>query len=63
LNDGSSFVKWARNSMLSFETPLANAEDMDIPQCVGNGDEAIAIIRERYSQWVKESARKAALPG
>src|ERR1051325_2790370 len=56
-------VEWARNSMLSFETPLANAEDMDIPQCVANGDEAIAIIRERYSQWVKESGRRAALPG
>ncbi|HEY6186304.1 MAG TPA: LOG family protein [Pyrinomonadaceae bacterium] len=56
-------IEWARNSMLSFETPLANAEDMDIPQCVANGDEAIAIIRERYSQWVKESGRKAALPG
>jgi uncharacterized protein (TIGR00730 family) len=45
-------VEWARNSMLNFETPLANREDMDIPKCVPNGDEAIAIIRERHAEWL-----------
>lgn len=45
-------IEWARNSMLSFETPLANPEDMDIPQCVENSDEAIAIIREHHSRWL-----------
>src|ERR1044072_202002 len=52
-------IEWARSAMLSFETPLANAEDIDIPQCVENGDEAVAIIRERQSRWVEERARVA----
>jgi len=44
-------VDWARKEMLSFETPLANAEDMDIPICVKDSEEAITIIRERVAQW------------
>ena len=47
-------IEWARSAMLRFETPLADAEDIDIPQCVENGDEAITIIRERHSRWVQE---------
>ena len=39
-------VQWVRDSMLSFETPLINAEDVDIPICVDSADEAIAIIRK-----------------
>jgi hypothetical protein len=42
--------------MLSFEPPLANVEDIDIPQCVANGDEAIAIIREHHAQWLRQQA-------
>ena len=38
-------VEWVRNSMLSFETPLINVEDVDIPICVNNAEEAIDIIR------------------
>lgn len=38
-------VDWVRTSMLSFETPLINTEDVDIPICVSNADEAIAVIR------------------
>ena len=38
-------IAWVREEMLSFETPLMNAEDGDIPVCVANADEAIAIIR------------------
>jgi predicted Rossmann-fold nucleotide-binding protein len=38
-------VEWVRDAMLSFETPLINPEDVDIPVCVANADEAIAIIR------------------
>jgi uncharacterized protein (TIGR00730 family) len=38
-------VEWVRSSMLTFETPLINTEDVDIPICVANADEAIAIIR------------------
>ena len=38
-------VEWVREAMLSFETPLINPEDVDIPVCVANSDEALAIIR------------------
>ena len=38
-------VEWVRTSMLSFETPLINAEDVDIPICVNTADDAIDIIR------------------
>jgi uncharacterized protein (TIGR00730 family) len=38
-------VDWVRDAMLSFETPLISPQDVDIPVCVANADEAIAIIR------------------
>jgi len=38
-------IEWVRDAMLSFETPLINSEDVDIPVCVANADEAVAIIR------------------
>src|ERR1700752_1626481 len=38
-------VEWVREAMLSFETPLINPEDVTIPVCVANSEEAIAIIR------------------
>ncbi|HET9713135.1 MAG TPA: LOG family protein [Pyrinomonadaceae bacterium] len=47
-------VEWVRDAMLSFETPLINPEDLDIPVCVANADEAIAIIRRH------KEAQKAA---
>jgi len=44
-------VEWARSFMLSADTPLASVEDMAIPQCVANGDAAIALLREHHAQW------------
>jgi len=38
-------IEWVREAMLSFETPLIDPADVDIPVCVANADEAIAIIR------------------
>jgi uncharacterized protein (TIGR00730 family) len=38
-------VDWVRESMLSFETPLINEADVNIPVCVANAAEAIEIIR------------------
>jgi uncharacterized protein (TIGR00730 family) len=43
-------VEWVRDAMLSFETPLINPQDVDIPVCVANADEAIAIIRSRMKE-------------
>jgi predicted Rossmann-fold nucleotide-binding protein len=55
------FVEWARGTMLSFEPPLANAGDMNIPQCVAGGDEAIALLRLHRSQWAGTESKEAAV--
>jgi uncharacterized protein (TIGR00730 family) len=39
-------IEWVREAMLSFETPLIDAADVEIPVCVANADEAVAIIRD-----------------
>jgi len=48
-------VEWARMSMLSVESPLANAEDMAIPQCVPNADEAITLMRHYHETWARSA--------
>jgi uncharacterized protein (TIGR00730 family) len=48
-------VEWTRQSMLSTEPPLASARDMDIPRCVTNADEAIAIVREHHAAWLRRA--------
>jgi hypothetical protein len=50
-------IEWAHSSMLSFDPPLANPEDMTIPRCAANGDDAIAIIREHHAAWLKQQKR------
>ena len=45
-------VEWARASMLSVDPPLANPEDFEIPQCVADADDAIAIIRKQRERWL-----------
>jgi uncharacterized protein (TIGR00730 family) len=45
-------IEWARSSMLSFDPPLANPEDMTIPRCAASADEAIAMIREHHAKWL-----------
>jgi uncharacterized protein (TIGR00730 family) len=45
-------IEWARSSMLSFDPPLANPEDMTIPRCAASADEAIAMIREHHGKWL-----------
>jgi uncharacterized protein (TIGR00730 family) len=58
-------VDWAKASMLAADTPLANVEDMDIPQCVADADEAIAVIKTYHAKWQQgqpqqPTAKKAA---
>ena len=57
-NMWNGFVEWARDSMLSFETPLASPKDFDIPQCVKDADEAVEIIREHHAQWAKQGTQE-----
>ena len=46
-------VEWARSSMLAVDPPLANPDDMTIPRCVANADEAIALIGQHHDEWLK----------
>ena len=52
-------VEWVRDSMLSYETPLINPEDVDIPVCVANADEAVAVIRQHREQWTLTHGSKS----
>jgi uncharacterized protein (TIGR00730 family) len=53
-------IDWATKSMLCTDPPLANAEDMSIPHCVANGDEAIAVIRKHHAQWLRKNGNPTA---
>jgi hypothetical protein len=46
-------IEWAKQSMLTTDPPLASAADMDIPRCVANADDAIAIVREHHAAWLR----------
>lgn len=50
-------IDWARTSMLSADPPLANKEDLNIPQCVTNSDEAIALIRISHARWLQQNSK------
>ena len=58
-------VDWARASMLPVDPPLANPDDMNIPRCVGSGDEAITLLREHHGRWLASnsgSPREGSVP-
>jgi hypothetical protein len=40
--------------MLSTDPPLANVEDLDLPRCVADGEEAVRVIREAHAAWRKQ---------
>ena len=46
-------VEWARDALLSFDPPLASAEEIEIPQCVSSADEAIALIRHHRAELLR----------
>jgi uncharacterized protein (TIGR00730 family) len=48
-------IEWARSSMLSVNPPLANVEDVAIPRCVPNADEAIALLSEHRAAWLERT--------
>jgi hypothetical protein len=43
--------------MLAVDPPLANVEDMTIPRCVANADEAIRLVRECHATWRGEKGQ------
>lgn len=50
----AGLLKWARDSLLSAETPLANCQDLDVPDCVNTAEEVIALLRKHHAKWLKE---------
>jgi uncharacterized protein (TIGR00730 family) len=50
----ADLVDWARTHLLTSQPPLANLDDMTIPRCVNTADEAIALIREYHTGWLRE---------
>jgi len=52
----ADLVEWARAHLLTTQPPLANAEDVAIPRCVGTADEAIALLREHHAAWQRAKA-------
>jgi len=45
-------IEWARSAMLYSDPPLANVEDLAIPRCVANADDAIALIHDHHQLWL-----------
>jgi len=52
-------VEWATQWMLRPGFELANAEDMQIPRCVDEADQAIAIVREHHRHWLARQKQTA----
>jgi uncharacterized protein (TIGR00730 family) len=50
----AEFIAWGRKYFLRPEFQLANPEDLEIPHCVSSPNDAIALIRPRYEQWLRE---------
>jgi uncharacterized protein (TIGR00730 family) len=51
----ADFVAWGREYLLRPEFPLANPEDLDIPHCLDTVEQAIALIRRRHEEWLRNS--------
>ncbi len=52
-------VEWARQYLLRPEFELASPADLDIPHCVDTADQAVAIVRRRYDEWLRENGQRA----
>jgi uncharacterized protein (TIGR00730 family) len=50
-------IEWAKGSMLSTDPPLANAEDLSLPCCVADANEAISLIRTDHARWQQRYAQ------
>ena len=51
-------VNWAAASMLRPGFELAKKHDLEIPRCVNDADEAIAILREHHARWLAAGATR-----
>lgn len=44
-------VNWGRSCWVDKAPQLADASDMDIPQCVDTPEQAVELVRKHYSTW------------
>lgn len=51
-------VQWARESMLSSDPPLANADDFNIPQCVVGAANVIEVIKGHREKWLAQQKKQ-----
>lgn len=58
----AELVAWCRQYMLRPEFPLANPEDMDLPQCVADGPGILQIIREHHAAWLAGRKKSVSSP-
>jgi predicted Rossmann-fold nucleotide-binding protein len=52
-------VEWASAKMLRPGFELASPQDMQIPCCVDNAAEAVAVIRERHARWLAAQGKSS----
>mgnify|MGYP003584765455 CR=1 FL=1 len=52
-------VEWASAQMLRPGFELASPQDMQIPHCVDNGAEAVAVVREHHKRWLAEQGKSS----
>ena len=52
-------VEWASAQMLRPGFELASPQDMQIPHCVDNGAEAVAVVREHHKRWLAEQSKSS----
>jgi hypothetical protein len=58
----AALVDWTRAHLLSAQPPLPSPEDLTIPLCVANADEAITAVREHRARWLARSAPASVTP-
>ena len=51
----ADFVAWARTHLLRPDFELAALEDIEIPRCVDTADEAVALLKPHYDEWLRKS--------
>ena len=51
-------VGWARRHMLGRETPLANEGDLELPVCVDDGAQALAVLERALARFREPFARR-----
>jgi len=52
-------VEWVRAQMRRPGFELAGAKDIEIPHCVDDADQAVAIVREHHARWQAERHESA----